>query len=93
MNHRVLSLALLPPQRVRRPRAAANRANLRDPVERARVVREMSDTTPSANQGSQLERLGMRERATLKAGIAVWRDGTPNNASPRRALREPGATQ
>ena len=29
--------------------------NLRDPAKRARVVREMSDTTPGANQGCQLD--------------------------------------
>ncbi|MEO8333483.1 MAG: D-aminoacylase [bacterium] len=29
--------------------------NLRDPVKRARVVREMNDTTPGANQGCQLD--------------------------------------
>ncbi|MEO5814018.1 MAG: D-aminoacylase [Gemmatimonadaceae bacterium] len=30
-------------------------ANLRDPAKRARVVREMSDMTPGANQGCQLD--------------------------------------
>jgi N-acyl-D-amino-acid deacylase len=30
-------------------------ANLRDPAKRARIVREMSDTTPGANQGCQLD--------------------------------------
>ncbi|MEP6733553.1 MAG: D-aminoacylase [bacterium] len=29
--------------------------NLRDPAKRARIVREMSDTTPGANQGCQLD--------------------------------------
>ena len=41
-------------------------ANLKDPAKRVRIVREMSDTTPNANQGCQLDGPG----AIMVVGLA-----------------------